>query len=150
MNEFEAHESSYDHQHKKRLRDMKAMQRDPNASDKARRAERKADEKSGLITIKPLKLDGAGSKGGFKKGGFKSAFGPPPDAPVPAKESSAFKKVHGSGHVEKPAEKPAEPTIEVGSDDDDDGNVGYDYYDPRKPTCGGSCGRGVAVMTEPI
>ncbi|KAI9781254.1 MAG: hypothetical protein M1816_002437 [Peltula sp. TS41687] len=59
MNEFEAHESSYDHQHKKRLKEMKQMQRDPLASSKARRAERKADEKSGLrsITIKPVKLD---------------------------------------------------------------------------------------------
>jgi len=27
MNEFEAHESSYDHQHKKRLKEMKEMQR---------------------------------------------------------------------------------------------------------------------------
>jgi hypothetical protein len=75
MNEFEAHESSYDHQHKKRLKEMKQMQRDPLASTKARKAERRADEKSGLITIKPVKLEVAGGTAGFKKGGFKNAFG---------------------------------------------------------------------------
>ncbi|KAI9820295.1 MAG: hypothetical protein M1827_005917 [Pycnora praestabilis] len=58
---------------------MKQMQRDPLASSKARKAERKADEKSGLITIKPVKLDAqptaSAAGGGFKKGGFKNAFG---------------------------------------------------------------------------
>ena len=59
---------------------MKQMQRDPLASSKARKAERKADEKSGLITIKPLKLENSssttttGGGSGFKKAGFKSAF----------------------------------------------------------------------------
>jgi hypothetical protein len=46
-----------------RLKEMKQMQRDPLASSKARKAERKADEKSGLITIKPLKLESAGGGG---------------------------------------------------------------------------------------
>jgi len=32
MNEFEAHESSYDHQHKKRLKDMKEMQNQMQSS----------------------------------------------------------------------------------------------------------------------
>ena len=120
-----------------RLKDMKAMQRDPNASDKARRAERKADEKSGLITIKPLKLDGAG-KGGFKKGGFKSAFGPPPNAIREApKEAAGFKKVLGGLETEKSADAP----VDDRSDDDD---LGYEYYDPRKPTgCSGNCGASI-------
>ena len=84
-----------------RLKEMKAMQRDPQASDKARRAERRLDERGGggLISIRPVRLDGSSATspaaaataaapapattptqpartgGGFKKGGFKSAFG---------------------------------------------------------------------------
>src|SRR5213595_2555689 len=82
---------------------MKQMQRDPMASTKARKAERKADEKSGLITIKPVKLDGASgspaaaSGGGFKKGGFKSAFAEPVSSArsdgEEASKASGFKKL---------------------------------------------------------
>lgn len=84
---------------------MKQMSRDPSARSKALRAERRADEKSGLglITIKPLNSGGGnasttnalegGTSGsgtstttagagktttkgkGFKKGGFRNAFG---------------------------------------------------------------------------
>lgn len=76
------------------------MSRDPSARSKALRAERRAEEKSGLglITIKPLSsgassstnnnaLEGSGADGGggsttgtagkgkgFKKGGFRNAF----------------------------------------------------------------------------
>uniref|UniRef100_A0A8H7NLI2 C2H2-type domain-containing protein n=1 Tax=Bionectria ochroleuca TaxID=29856 RepID=A0A8H7NLI2_BIOOC len=67
MNDYEAHLSSYDHSHKQRLRDMKAMVRDPNASSRARKAEAKAD---GIVSIK-MPQDGSGSttsSGGFKKG----------------------------------------------------------------------------------
>ncbi len=77
---------------------MKQMSRDPSARSKALRAERRADEKSGLglITIKPLSsgtsasatnaLEGSGAGGGggpttgtgkgkgFKKGGFRNTF----------------------------------------------------------------------------
>lgn len=117
-NEFEAHISSYDHQHKKRLKDMKEMSKNPQAAEKARRAERKADEEAGLISMDPVKLDLAPSKkGGFKKGGFKSAFGKAsgpaptveeqpqqqqqqatldaPTPPVPAR--GGFKKAFGAG-----------------------------------------------------
>ncbi|KAF2665796.1 hypothetical protein BT63DRAFT_75602 [Microthyrium microscopicum] len=137
MNDYEAHQSSYDHQHKKRLKDMKQMQRDPSATEKARKAERKAEEKSGLITIKPLKLEGSSGKGGFKKGGFKSAFGPPAGMPSTddAKAKPGFKKMAAG---EAPS---AEVAKQYDSEDDD---VGYEYYDPRRPTgCDGSCG-GVA------
>lgn len=84
MNDYEAHLSSYDHSHKQRLKDMKAMVRDPNAGARARKAEAKAD---GLVSIKVAGnesgtggggggLGGGGfKKGGFKKSGFKSAFG---------------------------------------------------------------------------
>ncbi|KAJ9664945.1 hypothetical protein H2201_004997 [Coniosporium apollinis] len=135
MNEYEAHQGSYDHQHKQRLKDMKHMQRDPNAADKARRAERKADEKSGLITIKPLKLESVtAAKGGFKKGGFKNAFGAPQaDNKEAAKPASGFRKAFGGVGDEFILKK----TNEEGSDTDD---CGYEYYDPRKPTgCGPAC-----------
>lgn len=115
---------------------MKQMQRDPNASDKARRAEKKADEKSGLITIKPLKLESSSGKGGFKKGGFKSAFGSTAGSIDEAKEKPGFKKVLG---VSESALAPAAaPSLEEESDDE---IHGYEYYDPRKPTgCNGNCG----------
>ena len=106
------------------------MQRDPNASDKARRAERRADEKSGLISIKPVKLDMGSSKsgGGFKKGGFKSAFGGADvkkeddgDAETAAaiKPASGFKKIGDS--TPTPVEIPAAPrNTDEESDTDDD------------------------------
>src|SRR3954453_10681547 len=49
MNEYEAHLSSYDHSHTQRLKDMRAMVRDPNATARARRQEQKAE---GIISIK--------------------------------------------------------------------------------------------------
>ncbi|KAI9890796.1 MAG: hypothetical protein M1814_003580 [Vezdaea aestivalis] len=110
-----------------RLKEMKQMQRDPMATSKARKAERKADEKSGLITIKPMKLDGAAAVagGGFKKGGFKSAFrGTQPDAPGAAKPSG-FKKVSSGDNDAMVLDPAAE------SDTEDEG---YEMYDPRKPT----------------
>src|SRR5687768_14846147 len=82
MNDYEAHLSSYDHSHKQRLKDMKAMVRDPNAGARARKAEAKAD---GIITMKipgqeqqqsSTASTGGFKKGGFKKSGFKSAFAP--------------------------------------------------------------------------
>jgi hypothetical protein len=84
--EYEAHISSYDHQHRKRLQDLKQLSRDPNAAEKARRAERKADAEAGLkvldapggnAAVKGVKSGGGGGGGGgggFKKGGFKSSF----------------------------------------------------------------------------
>ena len=155
MNEYEAHESSYDHQHKKvihtiqthplehlhfsklvsaeqtqRLKEMKQMQRDPNASDKARRAERRADEKSGLISIKPIKIETkpAASGSGFKKGGFKSAFG--------GSSGETTKPVLGvvEAFKDEQANEPEKKDLEETED------FGYEYYDPRKPTgCGDWC-----------
>ncbi|KAI9802266.1 MAG: hypothetical protein M1825_002987 [Sarcosagium campestre] len=132
MNEFEAHESSYDHQHKKpekqRLKEMKQMQRDPLAASKARKAERKADEKSGLISIKPVKIDvpSAGSGGGFKKGGFKSAFGDSKKDDEQPKPSAALPKPAGASGFGQIAED-----IPPESDTEDEG---YEMYDPRYPT----------------
>ena len=113
-----------------RLKDMKLMQKDPNASDKARKAEQRANEKSGLITIKPLKLEGGAKKGGFKKGGFKSAFAPATSA-EPSKENPESKQaVSGTEGVVN--------TVESRDSDDE---IGYEYYNPRKPTgCTEDCG----------
>ena len=133
MNEFEAHESSYDHQHKKRLKEMKQMQRDPLASTKARKAERKADEKSGLISFKPVKLDAGSAGGGFKKGGFKSAFGGSAEVKIEgvntstSVQGSRFKKVGGA--EENKTTEGADLEVEMESETDEE-----DYYDPKKPT----------------
>ncbi|KAI5289662.1 hypothetical protein KEM54_003476 [Ascosphaera aggregata] len=90
--EYEAHISSYDHQHKKRLRDLKQLSKDPTAAERARRAERKADEKAGLIVVEAKTPTTAlkGGSGGFKKGGFKSSF-----ASVAGPEPKALKNVLG-------------------------------------------------------
>lgn len=137
MNEFEAHESSYDHQHKKRLKEMKQMQRDPNASEKARRAEQKANEKSGLITIKlgADKEGASGGGGGFKKGGFKNAFAPAGEVNVEKQvntEEKGFKKVF--------ADEEEDVVMKGGDEEFDSEDCGYEYYDPRKPTgCDEQC-----------
>ncbi|KAK7221771.1 hypothetical protein V2G26_009774 [Clonostachys chloroleuca] len=132
MNDYEAHLSSYDHSHKQRLRDMKAMVRDPNASSRARKAEAKAD---GIVSIK-MPQDGSGSttssggfkKGGFKKSGFKSAFAPVEDSNAAPRDNNASKptqKVDMPGRPSLVSAAPAE------SDTEDEG---YEMYDPRFPT----------------
>ncbi len=107
---------------------MKQMSRDPLAAAKARKAERRADEKSGGITIKPVSLPSADNKPstGFKKGGFKNAFGSVDD-----EEEKHEKK-----------EVPTKPKVEgfevreVESESDEE----WCTYDPRRPTgCGKDC-----------
>ena len=111
---------------------MKQMQRDPLAASKARKAERKADEKSGLITIKPVKIDvqpTSAAASGFKKGGFKNAFG-----------GDEIKREEGVVVAQKLGGIKAEPRTNdedvkvkdelVESDTDDE----YEYYDPKRPT----------------
>ncbi|KAK7428088.1 hypothetical protein QQZ08_005327 [Neonectria magnoliae] len=129
VNDYEAHLSSYDHSHKQRLKDMKAMVRDPNAGSRARKAEAKAD---GIVSIKLPGQEAANAtsgfkKGGFKKSGFKSAF-----APV---ESPAS----GSDKVGKPTNVLEPPTVNPGlqkglSAESDTEDEGYEVYDPRFPT----------------
>ncbi|KAJ9607803.1 hypothetical protein H2200_007882 [Cladophialophora chaetospira] len=113
MNEFEAHESSYDHQHKKRLKEMKEMQR---------QVQPKKEEKGPLMQIKlgaPAK-SAASSGGGFKKGGFKNAFAPAEDeAKVDMKQEE---------DADAPTENRAVDLEDSDLTDDED------YYDPRRPT----------------
>ncbi|KAF2153742.1 hypothetical protein K461DRAFT_115555 [Myriangium duriaei CBS 260.36] len=47
--ELEAHENSYDHQHKKRLKDMKALTRNPTSRVVQDRAERKRKEDTNVL-----------------------------------------------------------------------------------------------------
>jgi hypothetical protein len=137
MNEFEAHESSYDHQHKKRLKEMKEMQRQV--------VQPKKEEKGPLMQIKlggagksAASSSGAGAGGGFKKGGFKNAFTAAEDEGEVKKEqegAEAVPKVESAQDVEMTKEE------EVDSDLTDQ----EDYYDPRKPTgCTPACPSAVA------
>lgn len=123
MNDYEAHLSSYDHSHKQRLKDMKAMVRDPNAAARARRQEQKAE---GVVSIKigdtaTAPSGGGFKKGGFKKSGFKSAFVPVDDGAAGPKEVPAKK--------DEPVMAPKSELVESDTEDE-----GYEHYDPRKPT----------------
>lgn len=120
---------------------MKQMQRDPLSRQKALRAERRADEKSGIqvITIKPLAGSAVGAGGGgFKKGGFRNAFGGGEEAEV---VPSSITDVVGP-----PASKKTDASMEeegvtddVESENEDDGD-GEERYDPRRPTgCSATC-----------
>ncbi|KAL9109973.1 MAG: hypothetical protein Q9227_005496 [Pyrenula ochraceoflavens] len=129
MNEFEAHESSYDHQHKKRLKDMKEMQRQSQPKSK--------EEKGPMISVK---LGGAGKStgGGFKKGGFRSAFGPVDDEPVKKEEVD----------VSMDDADAADPAFIDTKDIDSDVTDEEDYYDPRRPTgCMPGC-QGRALLSS--
>ncbi len=116
MPDYEAHLSSYDHSHRARLKDMKALTRDTGAAERQRREESKG---SGLIQIKlGGDKDGGVKKGGFKKGGFKSAFAP--NEPEGQTEESVEPETK-SGNV-------------VGGDESDTDEEGYEHYDPEFPT----------------
>lgn len=138
MNEYEAHLSSYDHTHKQRLKDMKAMVKDPGAGARARKAEAKAD---GIVSIKIPDPEGGGAgagagpvssgfkKGGFKKSGFKSAFG----AAAPEREAEPRAESQARPGGEEPSAGGGTPLArasrESDSEDDD-----YERYNPRRPT----------------
>ena len=111
-----------------RLKEMKQMSRDPLAAAKARKAERRADEKSGGITIKPVSLPSteATKPTGFKKGGFKNAFGSADDDEEEMTDENKKKK-QAKAEPRVEGWKVAEP-VEVESDED------WGDYDPRRPT----------------
>ncbi|KAJ5639879.1 uncharacterized protein N7484_007741 [Penicillium longicatenatum] len=145
--EYEAHIGSYDHQHRKRLQDLKQLSRDPNAAEKARRAERKADAQAGLRVIDApvasTTSSGSGG-GGFKKGGFKSSF-----AAVKGAAPVLKKNVLGDDdddeaqttHKDQTGSTGSKSThghdMDAESDTDEEygrDNQGGEYYDPRRPT----------------
>jgi hypothetical protein len=139
MNEYEAHLSSYDHTHKQRLKDMKAMVRDPNAGARARKAEARAD---GIVSIKIGSGESSNTpsgfkKGGFKKTGFKSAFPPAggvtndPRAKSVESATSREQVVTECGATDLVHARPNDEQP-LGESEDDE--LDYQIYDPRFPT----------------
>ena len=119
------------------------MSKDPSAAEKARRAESKA-EGFQKININ-LGTPSGGSKGGFKKAGFRNAFG---SEKTEGEESSAG----GSSEKTKEAEKQASGSNDIPMPDaitevtkiqdgeESDWDQDEDAYDPRKPTgCSANC-----------
>ncbi|EKV08497.1 Zinc finger, C2H2 [Penicillium digitatum] len=142
--EYEAHIGSYDHQHRKRLQDLKQLTRDPNAVEKNRRAERKADAQAGLKVIEtPVeKVAPSGGSTGFKKGGFKSSFAAvkgtvAPTAPVKKNvlgddEEDDNPKTKGDNPSKVGRPQKSECGDLESETDEEYGQEGY--YDPRRPT----------------
>lgn len=147
-NEYEAHLSSYDHSHKVRLKEMRAMTRDPAAAARARKAEAKAD---GVISIQlgagaggsagAGGTAGGGKKGGFKKSGFKSAFVPidGEGAGDGAGEKERARRVEQENEVEgddgdEVRGPKVKHTVLGGSMESDTEDEGYEMYDPWHPT----------------
>ncbi|KAE8362482.1 hypothetical protein BDV27DRAFT_17844 [Aspergillus caelatus] len=159
--EYEAHISSYDHQHRKRLQDLKQLSRDPNAAEKARRAERRADAEAGLRVIDTKAGaavgtggGGGGGGGGFKKGGFKSSFttvkGPvAPTAPTKKNvlgddddEDEIPETTNISQHAQTTQDSSDHPDYAESDTDAEYASdaMGNAYYDPLKPTgCFSGC-----------
>jgi hypothetical protein len=160
--EYEAHISSYDHQHRKRLQDLKQLSRDPLAAEKARRAEKKADAEAGLRVLDagktgtaPSSTTSSGGGGGFKKGGFKSSFttvkGPAAKKNVLGEDDDEGSTggAEGASDAAHPRSiRPPPNSLQAGGESDTDeqyaaDNAGGGYYDPRRPTdcfpeCAGS------------
>ncbi|KAK4493897.1 hypothetical protein PRZ48_015082 [Zasmidium cellare] len=96
MNDFEAHEGSYDHLHRKRLKDLKHLTKDPNAAARARESEARMNEEGGLKSVS-ISLPGSGSSGPVKKKPvFKSTLQPQNASVVPAKPLDLGKDPHDS------------------------------------------------------
>ena len=139
MNEFEAHQSSYDHLHTKRLKEMKEMQRQV--------VQPKKEEKGPLMQIKlggasksNASSGGAGTGGAFKKGGFKNAFG--------ATEKADVKKDNHSPEAEVRPENVQDVEMTKEEELDSDLTDQEDYYDPKRPTgCTPACSSVVARAT---
>lgn len=137
---------------------MKQMQRDPLSRQKALRAERRADEKSGVqvITIKPLVSGGGtnnkssadgtggggGGGGGFKKGGFKNAFGEPDvsDEPKTVKLGGEEKENEEDGAGVGLKGRQGETNSDAEEEESESEDDGEEKYDPRRPTgCWSGC-----------
>lgn len=91
------------------------------------------DAKAGLIKITPIAVKGAGA-GGFKKGGFKSAFGKVEGKTDVEDEKEVVTEILGKASSVTVASK-----VLLGQESDTD-DEGYEVYDPRRPTdCGPQC-----------
>ena len=114
------------------------MQKAGTNVEAKRERERRAEEKAGLITIKPLDLgtmdaDAAPAK---KPGGFKMAFGGSSTTDSAEKKSSGFKKAFGKvDEVATPIEALPAAVDLVGKDGfESDTDEEYEHYDPAHPT----------------
>ncbi|KUL84163.1 hypothetical protein ZTR_07227 [Talaromyces verruculosus] len=162
--EYEAHIGSYDHQHRKRLQDLKQLSRDPNAAERARKAERKADAEAGLVRVDTSTASavaagttttgggGGGGGGGFKKGGFKSSFttvkGPAASAASTAApvrknvlggddddDDMVENKTMSTTATNRAESRKLDTDVESDTDDEyRNGDSEQAYYDPLKPT----------------
>ncbi|KAI5196645.1 hypothetical protein E4T38_08398 [Aureobasidium subglaciale] len=65
ITDFEAHENSYDHQHRKRMKELKQITRNPTAAVRNSRTEKKRTENSEMIS---LNLNKASKADGVKRG----------------------------------------------------------------------------------
>jgi hypothetical protein len=139
IHDFEAHENSYDHQHKKRFAEMKAMQRAAPSSASAAERSRRDDERAGL---KPISLAAVGGKNKKKLGGFRSAFDVGDAAQ--SKPAGGFKRAFGGGEAKGVGEKEAsgEDPMDAGAgkkelvweSDSDTEEVEGGWYDPAVPS----------------
>ncbi|KAF4550996.1 Hypothetical protein D9617_15g043500 [Elsinoe fawcettii] len=72
--ELEAHENSYDHQHKKRLKEMTRLTRNPTSAVKDSRAEKRRRENNEMISVNlqdvKAKEDAGRGERGFRPIGF--------------------------------------------------------------------------------
>ncbi|KAJ6786950.1 hypothetical protein PWT90_04587 [Aphanocladium album] len=141
MNDYEAHLGSYDHSHKQRMKDMKAMVRDPNAGARARKAEAKAD---GLVSIKMPDGGGGGGGaatasgsggggGGFKKGGFKKSGFKNTMAPAEGRQAAQTTATTTTAAPVQPDVVTTKPPLGIQGESDTE-DEGYEMYDPRFPT----------------
>ncbi|KAH0384714.1 hypothetical protein KCU92_g4204, partial [Aureobasidium melanogenum] len=66
ITQLEAHENGYDHQHRKRMKEMKQITRNPTAAVRNSRTEKKRIENSEMISLNLNKGKSDGVKRGFK------------------------------------------------------------------------------------
>lgn len=130
--EYDRHTMSYDHLHNERRKELRSLNNAMAGSSGGRKRE-------GAGEIKAIKVEEAGEgrrRGGFKKGGFRSSF-------VGGDGEGGG---GGGGGAEADGEKGDVVVGGVeGSESDDEARLGYECYDPRRPTgCFVGCeGRGV-------
>ncbi|OQO10689.1 hypothetical protein B0A48_03989 [Cryoendolithus antarcticus] len=87
MNEYEAHEGSYDHQHRKRLKEMKSLTRDPSLNQPSASTSRST--KGGDGELRSLALPPTTPATGAKKKPVFRTVGAAPSAPTSSTPSAA-------------------------------------------------------------
>lgn len=110
--ELEAHENSYDHQHKKRLKEMKAMTRNPTSLVTSKNAERRKKEQTDGVLGGNLKVEERKSEGGG--GGFRP-IGFPRKGDVPRETVKDTKSDEG-GHEMRESDRERKDQKEVKSE----------------------------------